>query len=42
LGVSEKIKNGVLFKEHLDIAISINPTDPILHHLLGRFSYEVK
>lgn len=41
LGVSEKIKNGVLFKEHLDIAISINPTDPILHHLLGRFSYEV-
>ena len=41
LGVSEKIQNGFVFKEHIDFAISINPTDPLLHHLLGRFCYEV-
>jgi len=41
LGVSEKIQNGFVFKEHIDFAISINPTDPLLHHLLGRFCYEL-
>jgi len=41
LGVSEKIRNGFVFKEHIDIAIRINPSDPLLHYLLGRFCYEV-
>ncbi|KAK4037826.1 putative Regulator of microtubule dynamics protein 2/sw [Daphnia magna] len=39
--VSEKIRNGVLFKEHIDKAIEISPSDYLLHHLLGRFSFEV-
>lgn len=39
--VAEKIKNGIKFKEHVDIALRLNPSDPVLHHLLGRFSYEV-
>ncbi|XP_057368296.1 regulator of microtubule dynamics protein 2-like isoform X2 [Daphnia carinata] len=39
--VSEKIRNGVLFKQHIDKAIEINPSDYLLHHLLGRFSFEV-
>jgi len=41
LGVSEKIQNGFVFKEHIDIATKINPSDPLLHYLLGRFCYEV-
>lgn len=41
LGVAEKIRNGVSFKAHIDKAMKINPTDALLHHLLGRFTYEV-
>ncbi|XP_046632221.1 regulator of microtubule dynamics protein 2-like [Daphnia pulicaria] len=41
VSVSEKIRNGVLFKEYIDKAIQINPSDYLLHHLLGRFSFEV-
>jgi hypothetical protein len=40
VSVSEKIRNGVLFKEYIDKAIQINPSDYLLHHLLGRFSFE--
>lgn len=42
VGVSEKIRNGALFKAHIDKAILLNPNDPMLHHLLGRFCFEVK
>lgn len=41
LGVAEKIHNGFTFKEHIDKAMQINPSDSSLHHLLGRFCYEV-
>lgn len=40
-GVKEKIRDGFVFKEHVEAAIVINPQDPTLHHLLGRFKYEV-
>ncbi|KAF0286652.1 Regulator of microtubule dynamics protein 2 [Amphibalanus amphitrite] len=39
--VQEKIKDGFTFKEHIDKAVKLNPKDPVLHHLLGRFNYEV-
>jgi len=39
--VKEKLKDGHVFKEHVDTAIRINPQDATLHHLLGRFNYEV-
>jgi len=41
LSTNEKIKNGFIFKEHIDRAVSLNPNDCTLHHLLGRFNYEV-
>ncbi|XP_071441981.1 regulator of microtubule dynamics protein 1-like [Hetaerina americana] len=41
IGTKEKIENGVTFKEHVDTALKLHPTDPSLHHLLGRFMYEV-
>ncbi|CAG2112612.1 unnamed protein product [Medioppia subpectinata] len=37
----EKIANGNQFKKHLDIALGLKPKDPSLHHMLGRFCYEV-
>lgn len=39
--VGEKIQNGYVFKEHVDRALQINPKDPSLHYLLGRFCLEV-
>lgn len=40
--VKEKLRDGHLFKEHLDTAININAQDATLHHMLGRFNYEVR
>ena len=41
LKINEKIQNGYVFKEHIDRAITLNPTDASLHHLVGRFCFEV-
>lgn len=37
----KKIADGYLFKEHLDLASDLNPADPTLHFLKGRFAYDV-
>lgn len=39
--IKEKILDGYLFKEHVDAAIKLNPLDASLHHMLGRFAYDV-
>ncbi|XP_068901551.1 regulator of microtubule dynamics protein 1-like isoform X3 [Tenebrio molitor] len=39
--MKEKILDGHLFKEHVDAAIRLNPLDPVLHHMLGRFAYDI-
>ncbi|CAG9767728.1 unnamed protein product [Ceutorhynchus assimilis] len=41
VSIQERIKYGHTFKKHVDIAISINPGDYSLHHMLGRFDFEV-
>ena len=41
LKISERIQNGFIFKTHIDRAVELNPNDSTLHHLLGRFCFEV-
>ncbi|XP_076312723.1 regulator of microtubule dynamics protein 1-like isoform X1 [Tachypleus tridentatus] len=40
-GLHEKVKNGYSFKEHVDLAVELKPDDPTLHHMLGRWCYEI-
>lgn len=40
--IGERIKNGYIFKEHVDRAVELNPSsDSSIHYLRGRFCYEV-
>lgn len=41
VGVQQKIQNGYEFKEHVDTAVKLKPSDPTLHHMLGRWCFEV-
>uniref|UniRef100_A0A6A7G4G1 Regulator of microtubule dynamics protein 1-like n=1 Tax=Hirondellea gigas TaxID=1518452 RepID=A0A6A7G4G1_9CRUS len=41
LGTKERIASGREFKKHIDAALSYSPNDATLHHLLGRFCYEI-
>nr|XP_046919093.1 regulator of microtubule dynamics protein 1-like [Dermatophagoides farinae] len=41
VSIREKIQNGIKFKEHLDIALSLKDDDPTLYHLAGRFCLEL-
>ncbi|XP_027197962.2 regulator of microtubule dynamics protein 1-like [Dermatophagoides pteronyssinus] len=41
VSIKEKINNGIQFKEHLDIAMSLKDDDPTLYHLAGRFCLEL-
>ncbi|XP_023019666.1 regulator of microtubule dynamics protein 1 [Leptinotarsa decemlineata] len=41
VSLQEKISDGHIFKKHVDAALALCPTDPSLHHMLGRFDFEV-
>lgn len=41
LATSDKIEKGNKYKEHIDRAIELNPTEPNLHFFLGMWYFEV-
>jgi len=41
LSINEKIKNGHAMKHHLDEALKLRPNDSTLHHLYGRWAFNV-
>eukprot|EP00056_Hartaetosiga_gracilis_P016443 m.243149 g.243149 ORF g.243149 m.243149 type:complete len:134 (+) comp41058_c0_seq1:559-960(+) len=41
VGLNEKLKCGEEFKQHVEIAIQLDPQDSLLSHLMGRWCFEV-
>ena len=41
LSTKERIASGKIFKKHIDTALKFSPNDATLHHLLGRFCFEI-
>lgn len=41
LPTKEKISSAYRYKEYVEKALELEPSDGLLHHLLGRFKYEV-
>lgn len=41
VGANERIAYGYEFKQHRDQAAAIDPNDPLMHHMSGRWCYEV-
>jgi len=41
VGTKERIQFGHEFKKHSDIAVAIEPNDMLMHHMYGRWCYEV-
>ncbi|XP_076749286.1 regulator of microtubule dynamics protein 1 [Xylocopa sonorina] len=41
LSTADKIKNGVVFKDYVVMALEMRPDDFELHYLLGRFKFEI-
>ncbi|XP_012274219.1 regulator of microtubule dynamics protein 1 [Orussus abietinus] len=41
LPIKDQIEAGYRFKEYVSKALELNPTDALLHHMLGRFKFEV-
>ncbi|EFA04976.1 regulator of microtubule dynamics protein 2 [Tribolium castaneum] len=39
--LKEKILDGLKVKEHVEAALRLSPLDPVLHHMLGRFCYDM-
>eukprot|EP00736_Rhodelphis_marinus_P010224 Rmarinus@m.1311 len=39
--IREKLRNSRVFRKHVEIAIALDPTDPVSHHLLARWCFEV-
>lgn len=41
VGAKERVNFGHQFKEHRDIAVEMDPNDHLMHHMYGRWCYEV-
>ena len=41
VGTKERIQMGYEFKQHRDIAVSIEPNDRLMNHMYGRWCYEL-
>lgn len=37
----EKLECAAVFQQHVKLALDISPNDPDLHHMLGRFNFEI-